>query len=89
MTNRDRLIEALRGTAPDAVYRNVLVKQISCPYLYDYQYSMTKEDEGLCDKDFEAWERNPTATCFACIEDWLSEESDFEMEGLKNEWGNN
>lgn len=51
--------------------------------------SMTKEDEGLCDKDFEAWERNPTATCFACIEDWLSEELDFEMEGLKNEWGNN
>lgn len=26
---------------------------------------------------------------FACVEDWLSEELDFEMEGLKNEWGNN
>lgn len=84
MTNRDRLIEALRGTAPDAVYRNVLVIQISCPYLYDYQYSMAKEDEGFCEKDLEAYERNPTATCLACIEDWLSEELDFEMEGLKN-----
>ncbi len=27
MKNRDRLIEALRGTAPDAVYRNVEGKE--------------------------------------------------------------
>lgn len=84
MTNRDRLIEALRGTLPDAVCRAVLAKQICCPYQYNYQYSMTKEDEGLCEKDFEAWERNPTATCDVCVEAWLSEELDFEMEGLKN-----
>lgn len=84
MTNRDRLIEALRGTATDDVYRNVLAKQICCPYQYDYQYSMTKEDEGLCEKDLETYERNPTATCVACIEEWLSQELDFEMEGLTN-----
>lgn len=84
MTNRDRLIEALRGTAPNAVYRHVLVKQICCPYQYYYQYSMTKEDEGLCDKDFETYERNPTATCVACIEDWLSQEIDYELEGMEN-----
>lgn len=54
MTNRDRLIEALRGTAPDAVYRHVLLEQV------------------------------PDEMCIACIEDWLSQELEFEMEGITN-----
>ena len=40
MTNRDRLIAALRGTAPDAVYRKVLFEQIICPYMH--------ENKGFC-----------------------------------------
>lgn len=72
MTNRDRLIEALRGTAPDAVCRHVLSQHICCPY------------EGLCEKDFGAYERNPEEMCIKCKENWLSQELDFEMEGLTN-----
>ena len=51
MTNRDRLIEALRGTAPDAVYRYVTEKYVMC---------------------------------IACKEDWLSQELEYEMEGITN-----
>lgn len=75
MTNRDRLIEALRGTAPDAVYRGVLLEQISCPYLH--------ENKGLC-RDGRGDEWVLDETCFACIEDWLAQELDFEMEGITN-----
>ena len=75
MTNRDRLIEALRGTAPDAVYRYVTEKYVVCPYLY--------ENKGVC-LDEGADERNSDDMCIACIEDWLSQELDFEMEGITN-----
>lgn len=75
MTNRDRLIEALRGTAPDAVYRNVLLEQINCPYLY--------ENKGFC-LDERGVGRIPEEMCIACKEDWLSEELEFEMEGITN-----
>lgn len=75
MTNRDRLIEALRGTAHDAVYRRVLLEQINCPYLH--------ENKGLCrDERVDEWVLDET--CFACIEDWLSQELNFEMEGITN-----
>lgn len=75
MTNRDSLIEALRGTAPDAVYRNVLLELIYCPYLH--------ENKGLC-REERGCERVPGEMCIACIEDWLSKELDFEMEGITN-----
>lgn len=75
MTNRDRLIEALRGTAPDAVYRNVLLKQINCPYLH--------ENKWLC-RDGRGDEWVLDETCVACIEDWLSQDLEFEMEGITN-----
>lgn len=75
MTNRDRLIEALRGTAPNAVYRHVLLEQINCPYLH--------ENKGLC-REERGCERVPDEMCIACIEDWLSKELDFEMEGITN-----
>lgn len=75
MTNRDRLIEALRGTSPDAVYRQVLLEQINCPYLH--------ENKGFC-LDERGDELTPTDMCIACKEDWLSQEIEFEMEGLTN-----
>ena len=75
MTNRDRLIEALRGTAPDAVYRQVLLEQINCPYLH--------ENKGLC-RVGRGDEWGLDETCIACIEDWLSQELEFEMEGITN-----
>ena len=75
MTNRDRLIEALRGTAPDAVYRQVLLEQINCPYLH--------ENKGLCrDRRGDEWVLDEP--CIACVEDWLSQELEFEMEGITN-----
>lgn len=75
MTNRDRLIEALRGTAPDAVYRQVLLEQINCPYLH--------ENKGLCRVGRgDEWVLDEM--CIACIEDWLSQELAFEMEGITN-----
>ena len=73
MTNRDRLIAALRGTAPDAVYRQVLFEQIICPYMH--------ENKGLC-RDGRGDKWAPDEICIACIEDWLSLE--FEMEGITN-----
>ena len=73
MTNRDRLIEALRGNAPDAVYRQVLFEQIMCPYL--------RENKGFC-RDGRWDGLDPGGICIACIEDWLSLE--FEMEGITN-----
>ena len=75
MTNRDRLIAALRGTAPDAVYRKVLFEQIICPYMHG--------NKGLC-RDGRGDELAPDEICIACIEDWLSEELEFEMEGITN-----
>lgn len=75
MTDRDRLIEALRGTAPDAVYRHVLLEQINCPYLY--------ENKGFC-FDEGGYGRIPEEMCIKCKEDWLSQELDFEMEGITN-----
>ena len=75
MTNRDRLIEALRGTAPDAVYRHVLLEQINCPQLY--------ENKGFC-LDERGVGRIPEEMCIACKEDWLSQELEFEMEGITN-----
>ena len=75
MTNRDRLIAALRGTAPDAVYRKVLFEQIMCPYL--------RENKGFC-RDGRWDGLDPGGICIACIEDWLSEELEFEMEGITN-----
>ena len=71
MTNRDRLIEALRGTATDAVYRHVLLEQINCPYQY--------ENKGLC-----LDELGSEKMCIKCKEDWLSQELEFEMEGITN-----
>lgn len=75
MTNRDRLIAALRGTAPDAVYRQVLFEQIICPYMHG--------NKGLC-RDGRGDKLAPDEICIACIEDWLSEELEFEMEGITN-----
>lgn len=75
MTNRDRLIEALLGTAPDAVYRHVLLEQINCPYLH--------ENKGLC-REERGCEWVPDEMCIACIEDFLSQELEFEMEGITN-----
>ena len=75
MTNRDRLIEALLGTAPDAVYRHVLLEQINCPYLH--------ENKGLC-REERGCEWVPDEMCIACIEDCLSQELEFEMEGITN-----
>lgn len=75
MTNRDRLIEALRGTAPDAVYRQVLLEQINCPYLH--------ENKVLC-RVGRGYEPILDETCIACVEDWLSQELEFEMEGITN-----
>ena len=75
MTNRDRLIEALRGTAPNAVYEHILLEQINCPYL--------NENKGLC-REERGYEWVPDEMCIACIEDWLSQELEFEMEGITN-----
>jgi hypothetical protein len=75
MTNRDRLIEALRGTAPDAVYRGVLLEQINCPYRY--------ENKGVC-MEKGGFERTHEEMCIPCKEDWLSQELEFEMEGITN-----
>lgn len=75
MTNRDRLIEALRGFAPDAVYGHVMEKYVVCPYLY--------ENKGVC-LDEGANERNSDDMCIACKENWLSQELEFEMEGITN-----
>lgn len=71
MTNRDRLIEALLGTAPDAVYRHVLLEQINCPYLH--------KNKGLCLEE-GGYEWVTDEMCIACIENWLSQELEFEME---------
>lgn len=75
MTNRDRLIEALRGTAPNAVYRHVLLEQINFPYLH--------ENKGLC-RDGRGDEWVLDEMCIACVEDWLSQEIDYELEGMEN-----
>lgn len=75
MTNIDRLIEALRGIAPDAVHRYV-EKYVTCPYPY--------ENKGFC-LDEASEERNSDDMCIACKEDWLLQELEFEMEGLKIE----
>ena len=75
MTNRDRGSAALRGTAPDAVYRQVLFEQIICPYMHG--------NKGLC-RDGRGDKLAPDEICIACIEDWLSEELEFEMEGITN-----
>ena len=77
MTNRDRMIEALSGTAPNAVYREVMWEQINCPYAYIGEL-------GFCDKDYEAYRRNPAEMCIKCKEDWLSQELDYELEGITN-----
>lgn len=74
MTNRDRLIEALRGTAPDAVYRKVMREQINCPYAYMGAL-------GFC----EEYRKNAAETCIKCKEDWLSQELDYELEGLSDD----
>lgn len=75
MTNRDMFIEALRGTATDAVYRYVLLEQINCQYL--------NENKGFC-FDEKVYEWTTEDMCIACIEDWLSQEIDYEMEGMEN-----
>lgn len=75
MTNRDRLIEALRGTATDAVYRYVLLEKINCQYMY--------QNKGFC-MDERVYERTAEDMCIACIEDWLSQEIDYEMERVGN-----
>lgn len=79
MTNRDRLIEALRGTAPNAVYMEVMREHITCPYDF-----MVEEGVGFCYKDCEAFRMNPIETCIECKEDWLSQELDYELEGITN-----
>lgn len=76
MTNGDRLIEALRGTATDAVYSHVLLEQINCPYLH--------ENKGLCLEE-RGYDWVPDEMCIACKEDWLSTELDYELEGIENE----
>ena len=80
MTNRDRLIAALRGTAPDAVYRKVLFEQIICPYLYENKKGFCLDERGV--------RLVPEDMCIACKEDWLSEELESEMDGIKNAWCN-
>lgn len=75
MTNRDRLIEALRGFAPDAVYRHVMEKYVVCPYA-------AIAGSGYCAKDYKAYRRNIEETCIKCKEDWLSQELEFETEGI-------
>ena len=77
MTNRDRLIEVLQGTAPNDVYREVMREQINCPYAYMGAL-------GFCDKDYEAYRKNAAETCIKCKEDWLSQELDYELEGIEN-----
>lgn len=77
MTNRDRLIEALQGTAPNAVYREVICNNICCPYQYG-------TEEGFCEKDLEGYERNPKGMCLVCTEDWLSKELDYETQGVES-----
>lgn len=57
MINRDKLIEVLRGTAHGSVYRNVLLEQINCPYLY--------ENKGFC-FDERVVGRIPEEMCIAC-----------------------
>lgn len=77
MTNRDRLIEALRGTAHDAVYREVVHHHLCCPYTYELETG-----KGFCEKDMEGYYQNAREMCTQCKEDWLSQE--FEMEGITN-----
>ena len=77
MTNRERVIEALQGTAIDAVYRHVMEKNVVCPYA-------VIAGSGYCDKDYKSYRRNMEETCIKCKEDWLSQELEFEMEGITN-----
>ena len=61
----------------DAVYREVMRVQINCPYAYAGAL-------GFCDKDYEEYRKKAAETCIKCKEDWLSQELDYELEGIEN-----
>lgn len=61
----------------DAVYREVMRVQINCPYAYTGAL-------GFCDKDYEEYRKKAAETCIKCKEDWLSQELDYELEGIEN-----
>lgn len=98
MTNRDRLIEALRGTAPNAVHKMVMLNYFKCPYIHNHEVLMdyyithpyNKGDKlpkyGLCNNGVVGLCREEQEEiCIKCKEDWLSQEIDYELEGIENE----
>lgn len=96
MTNRDRLIEALRGTAPNAVYKMVMLNYFKCPYIHEHEVLMdyykthpyNKGDKlptyGLCNCGGGELYPDLEAMCIKCKEDWLSQELGYELEGIEN-----
>ena len=79
MTNRDRLIKALWlcEDVPYAVYREVVHHHLCCPYVYEIE-----TENGFCEKDMEGYYQNAKEMCIQCKEDWLSQELDFELQGV-------
>lgn len=66
MTNRDRLIEALKSETEEQ--REYVYKHISCPHSYD------DLNEGFCELDPEGFEKDTRGTCIECKVDWLMQE---------------
>ena len=98
MTNRDRLIEALRGTAPNAVYKMVMLNYFKCPYIRNHEVLMNyykthpynKGDKlpkyGFCNNGLVGLSlEEQEGICINCKVDWLSQEIDYELEGIENE----
>nr|DAL59410.1 MAG TPA_asm: hypothetical protein [Bacteriophage sp.] len=97
MTNRDRLIEALRGTLPDAEYKMVMQNYFKCPYIRETEVLMDyykthpykKGDKlpkyGLCNNGGGGLYPELEEMCIKCREDWLSQELDCELDEAEKE----
>lgn len=69
MTNRDRIIEALKCETEEQ--REYVHEHICCPYSYEELYD---DGKGFCELNQEEFEKNTRGSCIECKVDWLMQE---------------
>ena len=80
MTNRDKLMEALKcDTQEQAEYVN---DHICCPYTYE---ELNDDGKGFCELYSERSEKNTRGTCIECKVDWLMQEEAKKKEPISDE----
>lgn len=79
MTNRDKLIEALKCDTQEQT--EYVHDHICCPYTYDEQ----DEGKGFCETDLDGFCKDTRQTCIDCKLDWLMQEEAKKKEPISDE----